>query len=175
MALDGSSPLVYFATGLVELFSEEHEKSVIAIEKALALDNNYADAYALLGWALTFAGRPEAALEPMKKAMRLSPHQPLAYLSILGMAYFSLGRYEMAVNLFKKALARNPTAQNARMWLAATYAKLGRIEDAEWEAQELLSSNPKFSLKRISHALPFKDPAQLEVLLDGLRKAGLPD
>ena len=175
IALDESLPLVYFVAGLVELFSREHEKSVLALEKALALDRNYADAYALLTFSLTFSGRPGVALGSMKKAMRLNPHHSLEYLSALGIAYFMLGRYEMAVNEFKKALVRNPTGQYERMWLAATYAKLGRIEDAEWEAQELLGLDPQFSLNRISKVLPFKDPAQLEVLLAGLRKAGLPN
>ena len=175
ITLDDSLPLVYFVTGLVELFGREHEKSVVALEKALALDSNYADAYALLAFSLTFSGRPGVALGSMNKAMRLSPHHPLEYLSVLGITYFGLGRYEMSVNEFKKALARNPTGQYERMWLAATYAKLGRIEDAEWEAQELLGLDPQFSLNRISKVLPFKDPAQLELLLAGLRKAGLPN
>ncbi len=174
-ALDESSPLVQLVTGLVELDAREYEKSVIALEKALDLDPNYSDAYVQLADTLNSAGRPEASLEPMKKAMRLNPHPPHEYFAFLAKSYFSLGRYQEAADLFEKALKRNPTAQGFRMRLAATYAKLGRIEDAQWEAQEILAANPNFSVKQIAKVSPYRDPAQLERLLDGLRKAGLPE
>jgi len=63
IALDKSSPLVQFVTSVVELSAKEHEKSILAIEKALALDPNYSDACARLTEALKYAGRPEAGLE----------------------------------------------------------------------------------------------------------------
>lgn len=111
----------------------------------------------------------------MKIAMRLNPHQPQAYFFILGTAYFGMGRYADAVHALKEALARNPTAQRARMWLVAAFSKLGQIEDAEWEAEELLNLNPDFSVSRMAQVLPFKSREHLEVLLDGLRKAELPE
>ena len=108
-------------------------------------------------------------------AMRLNPNQPQAYLSVLGGVYFDLRQYEEAANFLKKAIARNPSAQRPRMLLAATYAQLGLMEDAEWQSEELLALDSNFSLKRILEAQPFKNPSHLEPLLDGLRKAGLPE
>jgi len=173
--LDDTLPLAQLVMGLVALYTKEHEKALVALEKAVALDHNYSDAYALTTRILNLAGRPEAGLEPMKMAMRLNPHQPQAYFFILGTAYFGLGRYADAVNALKEALARNPTAQRPRMWLVAAFSKLGQIEDAKWEAEELLTLDPDFSLKRISQVLPFKSREHLEVLLDGLRNAELPE
>jgi TolB-like protein len=175
IALDDSLPLAHFVMGQVQLYHRNHEKSLAALTKALALDPNYADAYVVQGVVLNFAGRPDAALEAVNTAMRLNPHQPLAYLFILGSVYFCLDRQEDAVDALKRALARNPSAQRPHMWLAATYARLGLMEDAEWEAEELLTLDPNFSLTRISEALPFKDPAHLARLIDSLRKAGLPE
>jgi len=49
----------------------------------------------------------------------------------------------------------------------------GREEDAKWEAEQVLALNPDFSLQRIRQAFPFKDPADIERFLDGLRIAGI--
>ncbi len=174
-ALDDSLPLTHSVMGLVRLFRREHEKALGALETALSLDPNYANGYAILTRVLNFAGRPNAGLEPMKKAMRLNPHEPLGYLFILGNTYFTLGRYEEAVDVLKKAIARNPGAQRPHMLLAATYAQLGLMDEAEWETEELLILDPDFSLRRIARGLPFKNPAHLETVVGALRKAGLPE
>ena len=50
-----------------------------------------------------------------------------------------------------------------------------RKDKAEWEATELLISDPDFALARLEFAFPFKDPRVLDSLLAGLREAGLPD
>ncbi len=174
-ALDDSLPLTHFVMGIVQLFRKEHEKALGALETALSLDPNFANGYAMLLRVLHYSGRPDAGLEPMKVAMRLDPRQPLAYLSILGNAYFTLGRYEEAADVLKKAIARNPSAQRPHMWLAATYAQLGLMDEAEWEAEELLALDPDFSLRHIVRGLPFKNPAHLETIIGALRKAGLPE
>lgn len=175
ITIDDSLPVARFVNGLVALLKRKHEEALSAMKKAHTLDPNYSDAYAVTARILNLAGRPEEGLQPMRTAMRLNPHQPQAYFYILGTVYFGLGRYEEAVTAFEKALARNPTAQRTQMWLVATYSKLGRAEDAEWAAEELLALDPEFSMQRISQVLPFKNPSQLETLMDGLRKAGLPD
>ncbi len=174
-ALDDSLPLTHFVMGIVQLFRKEHEKALDALETALSLDPNYASGYAMLMRVLHFSGRPDAGLEPMKVAMRLDPSEPLGYLLILGTAYFTLGRYEEAVDVLEKAIARNPSAQRPHMWLAATYAQLGLTDEAEWEAGELLALDPDFSLLRIGRRLPFKNPGHLETFVGALRKVGLPE
>ena len=43
------------------------------------------------------------------------------------------------------------------------------------KAIELLILSPHFSLERLAFAFPFKDPRQLDRVMDALRKAGLPE
>lgn len=57
-------------------------------------------------------------------------------------------------------------------YLAAAYAPAGQLDDAEWEREEVLISNPQFSLQNIERAFPFKDPKDREHFITGLRKAG---
>jgi hypothetical protein len=61
------------------------------------------------------------------------------------------------------------------MWLVAALAHAGSTDSAEWEATELLVSSPDFGLSRLEFAFPFQDSRALDAVLDGLRKAGLPD
>jgi hypothetical protein len=67
----------------------------------------------------------------------------------------------------------NPTDQMLRLWLAAAYAGSGRIDEARWEAAELLSLNPDFRLEHVRRVYPIRDPNYRERLLADLRKAGL--
>ena len=49
------------------------------------------------------------------------------------------------------------------------------MEEARAEAAKLLELQPEFSIRDWSQKLYFKNPADLEHYLDGLRKAGLPE
>jgi adenylate cyclase len=89
------------------------------------------------------------------------------------MAAFLLGRYNDAVGLLKQRLARNPVTDVSRALLAASYGHLGRIEEARAAWQEVLRVNPDFSLDYRRKVLPYKNPEDFELLVDGLRKAGL--
>ena len=174
VALNDSLPLAHFVTGLVALYRINHEEALTAMARAIDLDPNFANAYAVTTRILTFAGRPETGLNSMDIAMRLNPNKPLAFLFILGTALFGLERYEEAANIFREALVRNPSAQRPRMWLVATLSILNQHDDAEWEAGEILNLTPDFSVGQIGRVVPYKNPAHLDILLNGLRKAGLP-
>ena len=152
---------------------EEYIKALVEAEKAIEYDPNYANAYVLLATLLYYAGRPEESLERIKKAMRLNPHHPYNYTFHLGQAYYILERYDKAIEAFNNGIASNPASERLHLWLAAAHAQSGDIDEAEWEADQVLTLNPDFSLRRMQQAFPFKDPADREHFLVGLRKAGL--
>jgi adenylate cyclase len=105
--------------------------------------------------------------------MRLNPHYPPQYLLELGLAYREAGRYEEALALLRKLRTLNPNFPPAHLNLAACYAALGRLEEARAEVAEVLRVNPNASLEVFKQITPYKNPADLERFLDGLRKAGL--
>ena len=109
----------------------------------------------------------------MRKAMLINPHHPYNYTLHLGQALNILSRYDETVAAFEKGIASNPASQRLHVWLAAAYAQAGNAESAEWEVDQILTINPEFSLKPIEATFPFKDPADRERILEGLRKAGL--
>ncbi len=171
--IDKELPVAYFVMGLVYRERGEYMKALVEAEKAIAIDPNYANAHVLLATLLYYAGRPQEGLERIKKAMQLNPHHPYNYPFHLGQVYFILGRYQEAIEALEQGLESNPSSERMRVWLAAAYAQHGREDDAKWEAEQVLALNPDFSLQRIRQAFPFKDPADIERLLDGLHKAGI--
>ena len=143
VTLDESLPQAHFAVASAARYSKKFAIALAAIEKAIRLDPNYADAYALQAQTLQFGGRPKEALESLDKAVRLNPRHGFLYLVVRGQTYFTLGQYDRAVEAFEQSIDRNPGSQRTRMWLAASYAQAGRIEDAEWEADDLTSGHDK--------------------------------
>jgi len=174
-SIDPTVPQIHFVRAQVELFRGQHSRAAAAAMTAIDLDPNYADAYALLAWILHYAGRPDQAEPALREALKRNPSSSASYREIAGEIYFATGRYVKAVKEFEAALERNPAHMRARLWLAATLARLGHDEEAAWEAQELLAINPEFSLSRLLLAFPLKDPQQRKALTESLVRLGFPD
>lgn len=128
-----------------------------------------------IGWVLHYAGRSAEAIEPINCGMRLDPQYPDAYLHILAQVYFRLDRFEEAASLLKRRIIRKPDTDISRVLLAATYGYLGRSGDAKAQWADALAANPNFSLEQRRRVLPYKDPADFQQVIEGLRKAGLPE
>ena len=92
----------------------------------------------------------------------------------MGSAYYMLGRYTDAVPHLKAAVLRAPNLALGRHWLAATYAQLGRLDEARAEAAEGLRIQPWFTIGQMPFTKACKRPRDAEHLKDGLLKAGYP-
>ena len=173
IALDNQLAQVHWAVGFTALINREYQFALSESQKVIALDPNNADGYGLLATTLNYAAKPQDALIYMKKAMQLNPLHPSVYKVIIGEIYFNLRDYNNAVKQFEHALKRNPSNQESRLWLTASYAHLGRIDDANWELEQIRNDDPSIAIANIESVIPLKDPMQLKHLVDGLYKAGL--
>ena len=175
--LDDTNPDVHALLGGIHLFQMQHEQAIAKGRKAIALRPNDACNLALLAQTLSYTGRSEEAIELMKRAMRLNPYYPEWYLGILAQSYRVAGRYEEAIATYNEFLERSrETGGNtllAHLGLASTYVRVGREDEAQAHAAEVLKIDPDFSLEWVHKATFFKDPALLEEELDALHKAGL--
>ena len=63
----------------------------------------------------------------------------------------------------------------ARVFLASLFGHTGRPEQARAMWTEALKANPSYSLEGMRGTLPYRDPADFELLVEGLRKAGVAD
>ena len=140
------------------------------METAIALNPNDADGYVFLAEALSYAGRPDEAIDLIGKAQRLNPAVPRWYTWELGTAFYVARRYEDAVAALRKG---RPLVAMAYRWLAVAYAQLGREQEAKAAAEEYLRRTPDFSLTRHLELMPFQHAEDRDHYAEGLRKAGL--
>ncbi|MGB5774600.1 MAG: tetratricopeptide repeat protein [Sedimenticolaceae bacterium] len=173
--IDLNLPQIHFVRGQIALFLGRHQAAAAAVNKAVEIDPNYADGYGLLAWIMHYGGRPGLAQQALAKARQLNPASSASYEEIDGEIAFSTGRYKDAVVFFQSALQRNPTHTRARLWLIASLVKLGKIDEANWEAEELITTAPSFSMARMLLAFPHKDPTLRDRLLGAIAQVGLKD
>jgi len=174
LELSDHEPVSHMALGNVLLWRRDHAGALAEFARMIALDPNFAQGYTATGLALMYAGEPARALEPFATAMRLDPHYPDIVLHFLAQANFSLGKYEIAAQLLRDRIARNPNTDASRMLLASCYGYLGRTEDAQAVWAALLKVNPDFSVMQRARVLPYKNPDDFQRILEGLAKARLP-
>ena len=165
----------HFLIGYAYSRKGQFDKAISELEIARDLFPNNADINAGLGMILNAAGKPEEAINVLKNAMRLNPIPPGWYIGWLGDAYRLTGQYEKAVHEYKKAIQLQPDDMFSHLNLALYYVKLGRKADAHAEAAEVLRINPKFSAENYAKHIALKDEASKKLLIDGMRKVGLPE
>ena len=115
-------------------------------------------------------GRFDQAKSDLQQAIRLSPRDPFAAFSYteLGDIEIGSGRPEAAIVEYRKSIdAGNHTYWNYAN-LAASYALLGKMDEAKPFVAETLRLNPSFTIKWYREHVPYDLPTRDE----GLRKAG---
>lgn len=172
--LDEAMPVAYFVRGLAYREMGQRDRALVEAKKAIAFDPNYAGAHVLQATLLYFNGQAQEGLQLMKRAIALNPHHPFNYSFHLGQAHYLLHQYADAIEAFNQVLASNPAVERAHLWLAAAYAQAGMKDDAEWEVEQVLTTNPQLSMERIRSSYPFTNSSDLEHFVAGLIKAGIP-
>jgi tetratricopeptide (TPR) repeat protein len=148
------------------------------IDRALVLNSNLAEAWYCGGWAKSWLGEPELAIERFARAMRLSPVDPLAWRMRSGTAYahFLLGHYDEAASWAAMALQDNSDYQPALRQAAASNAMAGRPEQAHKAMARLRQLNPALRISNLKDVLgPYQNAEDLAQYGEGLRQAGLPE
>jgi adenylate cyclase len=141
------------ALALLYLFTvESYQAAGKLLERAIALDPSYPQAYAYLAWWLNFrigegwSENPEAdrarALVVSQRAIELDNEDPLA-LAVGGHILSFIGkRPSEAIDLFDQALALNQNSAFAWGLSALTLAYLGRPDEAMGRLQNVWRLNP---------------------------------
>ena len=173
--LDEQYPYALWALGMSCLWSRRNEEAVSVAEKAIAFNPNFAAGYSVLGVVLHYAGRSEEALKRFERAVALDPYCPSLWIHFQAQANYQLGRYSEAVSLLKRRILRNPETDASRALLAASYGQMGLFEKAREAWRELLRVNPGYSIEQRRKVMPYKNPEDFELFVEGLRKAGLPE
>jgi TolB-like protein/class 3 adenylate cyclase len=168
--------------GLVDILTKRAAEGIANCEHALGLDRNLATAHSAIGYGKIFISRAEETETHIGEALRLSPRDTLAHIwmGVAGLAKLHLGHHEQAVAWFRRAIEANRNYPDAYFQLAAALAQRGRMDEARSAVKAGLALIPAFSISRARAARTARsdDPtylAQLEPIIEGLRKAGVPE
>jgi len=114
--------------------------------RALQQDSNYATAYNQLGYLYSRRGEYDKALEATGKYVKLLPNEPNPHDSYAEMLRLS-GRFDEALQHYRRALEIDPTFYISQKELGETYAIMGDGEKARFEYVKAVHEAPSNGLK----------------------------
>ncbi|MEX0965322.1 MAG: tetratricopeptide repeat protein [Pseudohongiellaceae bacterium] len=177
LSLDRQNATFHSLKARVHLARCEYNEAIDENHRAIKLNPTFAAAHCGMGDSLAYEGRYDEAIDHFDRAISLSPNDPQLW------AFYSYGALALIFNHdFNRALRWSELAAsipNCQYWAiahqAVALALLGRIEESELRAVQLLHSKPGFSQKFARRKMFYlKRPEQVELYLNGLELAGIP-
>ena len=181
IALQPNDALAHLMKGVIAKATNRHDLWLAETNTAIALDRNYAGAYAQKAHYMIAHGRAAEAFDLIDKALRLDPQDdPSLYVGQLFAcnAHAQLAEWEQAIDWCQRSAASNPATFWPYYELAACYGWLGRTADAAHAVAELRKRRPEASVQDYAMMQNYPDPQfvrERERIMEGLRKAGLPE
>jgi TolB-like protein/class 3 adenylate cyclase/Flp pilus assembly protein TadD len=170
MRLDPELSEPHQLLGLVYLARNEYDRAQVQLQRAIELNPSDAYSYATAGAILVWVGEAEEAIRMIETARRFDPLLQWRFLYQLGFAHFLIGQYEEAVRLLEP-ISPPGSDYMGFVGLAASYAMLGRDEEARQAAAEVKRRWPFFEVE--SFVDQWAEPEARAKMAEGLRRAGL--
>jgi len=173
--LDGEDALGYSALALAYALEPDRDRALENARRSVSASHRDANSNAMAALALLVADHPKEALNLISNALRANPEAPrMPYLNIMAIAHYANGDLVRSAQLFEENAARNgPTGPHTDVFLATTYAGLGRNLEAEAVVARLLRTAPDYPVEPWLANFLKSDQALAEAM-DRLRAAGLP-
>jgi adenylate cyclase len=167
--LAGDDPGILANAALALAYIGEDIGAMMAlVDRALALNPNYARGWFVSGVLRNWAGQPDVAIEHLDASLRLSPRARVGmpFFSI-GQAHFLARRFDDAVPKLLVGIQEDPSFPFPYRFLAACYAHMGRLD----EAREIVTRLRAITSVMIPDASFLRNPEHRELWLSGLRLA----
>ena len=166
--------------GFVQIQTNRASRALGELEQALSLNRNLGAAHAWMGQAKITMGRAEEAEAHVDQAFRLSPTDAVAFMwtHVRGLAKLHLGADDEAVAFFRRSVDASRNYPLSHFYMAAALAHLGRLDEARAEVKAGATLAPNYSIARFLSMAESDNPTYLkqrERILEGLRKAGVPE
>lgn len=171
LSMEESNAIAHSALGSIYLRRRQYDLATSELHRAIELNPNHTESQSMLGTVMLYSDRKDEAIYWMESALRLNPHLSTGTFMALGQAYYLNGRYEDAITILRKGLAKKPDYVGHHIMLASTYAQAGYTKEAENSAAKILQLHPFFKID--SYGTVFKNPEDRAKIVSGLRKAGL--
>jgi len=176
LAIDSADPWARMTAGLSLSQLTQHERALEELRSALHLNPSFALGRMAYGWALTRAGQFDAAVIESGRAVRMSPLDSFSgfYTSIHGLTLLGARRFEEALPYLRASVASFVNFSGHYNSLISCCGHLGLIEEAQGFIATRSRMGPPLSLSVLRQHIPAKF-ANREILLEGMRKAGVPE
>jgi TolB-like protein len=176
LELDDQDALIRFVHGRALLALRDYAGALEELRLSIRMNPALAVGYCGVGDSLAYEGRFQDAFPNFQKAIDLSPHDPQrwAFKAYRAMAHLFAGQFEEALDWAQRSL-RVP---NCHYWpYAHRVSALGHLQrrtEAVAAIEELMERRPGFTCALARKRLFYvKEPNQLKLYLQGLRKAGV--
>ena len=160
----------------LSIFGREHAIAEAIVDRALVLNPSSANGWNAKGWIASYRNRNDVAIGAFRRAIRLSPRDPLKGYFKAGIAFACLcaGQFGDASHWATETLSELPHYLLAMRIKAAACAHLDHLEEAkEWLAR-LLQEQPGLTI-RSWRAATTSTGSRRDLFEAGLRMAGLPE
>jgi adenylate cyclase len=168
----------HFQRGMVEVVCGDAARGAADQRRALELNPNDTMVLFFLSWTEASAGNVDRAKELAAQAIRMSPKDSRLHVAHLAyaMSTFIEGDYARLREWAELAIQGRPTAPIRRVLMIAYAAEVGDEPLLRTHLEAVQRVAPDFipSLFRGDYR-PFHRPEHMKMLLDSLRKAGLPN
>ncbi|MFK4504213.1 TolB-like protein [Bradyrhizobium japonicum] len=157
------------------LFRRRFDDALAEFELTLQLNPNFAMAHAFYGVTLCYAGRWRDGDAAARRALRLSPRDPLAaiYCGVAAYAQFIGRNYEGAVQMARESMRQRADFVGAHRVLTAAAGMLDDPQLAAYALRGLQRTQPGISLAWLTRELPMRRAEDREHYLQGFRRAGM--
>ena len=181
LSRESNSAWAHFIKADVLAYGKKQSNDALSeLDVVIDNDRNFAAAYALRGAALIFIGEAKKAIPEVENALRLSPRDPLRnwWEFRICHAYAHLAEWERAVEWCQKSIATNAEFWIPYVDLTAANGWLGRETEAKAAINGLHKLMPGFTVQNWANIKWSENPQfqrEYARIVDGLRKAGLPE
>jgi adenylate cyclase len=149
-------------------FGEDIGAMMALVDRALALNPNFARGWLVSGTLRLWAGQPDIAIEHAEASLRLSPRVRIGTsFLVIGAAHFASRRFGEAVPKLLLAIQEDAGFPLPYRCLAACYAHMGRLDEAQAIVERLRAIPPVV----LPDASFLRNPEYRELFLSGLRLA----
>lgn len=172
--LDNRINQAYWILGYVYLFCfEQHDKAIEMGKRATQLAPNDNDGFNVLAVTYAFGDEPEKGRLIIQELMQRNPRYSALVPSTLGLANFRLEKFNEALEAYNISLEINPSRIQGNVYKALTLFRMGNIDDAEFQVDQLYQMHPDFDVDVWAARQPITNKDYVNGMIEDLAKIGV--